>query len=326
MAIAKEQLIFAVDMVRHGDRTPLHQLETVPYSWPQGLGELTARGVEQHIHLGKKLRQHYIEKEKLLPHRYHSKSVYVRSTDYDRAIMSAQALLWGLYSGTDTLASSYQPVPIHTQPLEQDILIRNDNNKETFECALRKHVYSTEAWQEKTKATQPKWAHWQKLTGWKIENLRDLVKLGDMLAIYHRYAIPLPAGLTETDIHELEALSKWGMAAMYQPKAMGDLFGKETLMLIHNYIMAASKKQTSLKYVLLSAHDSSLLSLMSAMKTPLTSAPPYASHLSFALKEQEDGTHRIVITFNETIIKLPNCSNVGCTLKEFNQLLTERYL
>ncbi len=44
---AHDKLIFAVDIIRHGDRTPMIELPKDPYVWPEGLGHLTAKGRQQ---------------------------------------------------------------------------------------------------------------------------------------------------------------------------------------------------------------------------------------------------------------------------------------
>ena len=50
--------------------------------------------------------------------------IYVQSTDLDRAVMSAQSVLAGLYPpvSTDKWDDSinWQPIPVHTVPEDQD--------------------------------------------------------------------------------------------------------------------------------------------------------------------------------------------------------------
>ncbi|KAF7247924.1 Lysosomal acid phosphatase [Varanus komodoensis] len=87
-ATARE-LKFVVTVYRHGDRSPVSSFPTNPVSedvWPQGYGQLT--------------------------------KIYVRSTDYDRTIMSAQVNLAGMYPPTGSQswnsAIYWQPIPVHT--------------------------------------------------------------------------------------------------------------------------------------------------------------------------------------------------------------------
>ncbi len=43
---ANDRLIFAVDIVRHGDRNPGAEIPNSPYKWNGDLGELTEAGPE----------------------------------------------------------------------------------------------------------------------------------------------------------------------------------------------------------------------------------------------------------------------------------------
>ncbi len=45
--------VFSLDVIRHGDRTPLSTIPTAPYDWPEGMGQLTAKGMEQEYQLGR---------------------------------------------------------------------------------------------------------------------------------------------------------------------------------------------------------------------------------------------------------------------------------
>lgn len=70
-------------------------LPKVPHHWPEGLGELTPIGMHQEYELGKKLRHRYIDETKLLARTYQPGTLYVRSTDYNRTIMTAECLSMG---------------------------------------------------------------------------------------------------------------------------------------------------------------------------------------------------------------------------------------
>src|SRR3990167_2889333 len=122
-AFATEHLIFAADLIRHGDRTPVDEVPAAPHVWKEGLGELTAEGMNQEFQLGVALRKRYVEQTHLLPPQYDVKTLMVRSTDFNRTLMSAESLLYGLYplgsgprllsSGQTALPQAFQPIPIH---------------------------------------------------------------------------------------------------------------------------------------------------------------------------------------------------------------------
>lgn len=93
-----------IGVFRHGDKTPDTTFPTDIYqdeSWPNGFGQLTMGGVERSFELGRWMRFCY---DSFLHKRVSPKRLYVRSSDYDRTLQSAQAVLAGAYPPT----ASYQ--------------------------------------------------------------------------------------------------------------------------------------------------------------------------------------------------------------------------
>ena len=78
-----EEIIFVVEVARHGAREPLHG-----HDWykPDQLHALTPQGVRQHCIIGRELAHRY---SAILPDEYDPSLVYARSTDTSRTIKSA---------------------------------------------------------------------------------------------------------------------------------------------------------------------------------------------------------------------------------------------
>ena len=133
---AKEKLIFAIDLIRHGDRTPEYEIPGSPYSWKEGLGQLTAKGISQETQLGKELRKKYVNQYYLLPKSYNPETIYVRSTDYNRTQMSANSLLLGLYP-IKMRASFSQKIPIHVVSNDDDNLLVVKPSRNIFSLISR---------------------------------------------------------------------------------------------------------------------------------------------------------------------------------------------
>ena len=217
---AKEpKLIFALDVVRHGDRTAIHDIPSLPYKWKEGRGQLTAKGMQQHFELGSKLRKRYIEELKLLGEVYHPKSVYVRSTDTDRTLMSAQSLLYGLYplgsgpkvknQAIEALPGAFQPIPIHTQALSDKDVLLVDTHQSKFQEQLHKHVKTHSAWIAKNNALKHNYPRWSKATGLVINDLYQLISLGNTIFVYQSNHVPVPSTLTSKDIEQIKDAGKW---------------------------------------------------------------------------------------------------------------------
>ncbi len=82
---------------------------------------MTIAGIEQQYRLGQYLRTRY---GSLLSSNYIANEIVVRSTDYDRTIMSAQSNLIGLYPlyNISNRKVPIQPIPIHTVPMNEDFV------------------------------------------------------------------------------------------------------------------------------------------------------------------------------------------------------------
>jgi testicular acid phosphatase len=80
---------------------------------------LTIAGIEQEHRLGAYFRTRY---GSLLSPKYKRSEIYVRSTDYDRTLMSAESILIGLYPLVNSSNDGVpiQPIPIHTVPKMKD--------------------------------------------------------------------------------------------------------------------------------------------------------------------------------------------------------------
>ncbi len=324
-----EKLIFALDLIRHGDRTPIHDIPSKPYSWPQGLGQLTARGMQEAFLLGLALRKRYIETNHLLPESYHAETMYVRSSDFDRTLMTTESVLYGLYplgtgprlpqSKQPALPSAYQPLPIHTLPQEQDGLLVGDRHSSQYQAWVKKYIYSRRDWQQKTTALQPYFAHFNQVTGLKISSLDQIITLGDALYIRQLYHIPKPPGLTEAELHKIIESANWAFVTTFKAPPLRKAPGYQLLAAITSYLKQASQAQNKLKFVLFTSHDSTILSLLSVLRMPIENVPPYASDLNFALLETEKGEKRVRLSLNGQALAFPGCQGGECSLEQFEK-------
>ena len=118
---AKHNLIHVHTLFRHGDRSSIKPFVFNGYNpyevWPDGLGQLTQQGIEQHFLLGKWLRNEYRD---FMKPNYNVSTFHMRSSDIDRSLMSAQAMMAGFFYDSDSSLSKYglkwRPVPTHTVP------------------------------------------------------------------------------------------------------------------------------------------------------------------------------------------------------------------
>ncbi len=332
-------LIFAIDIIRHGDRTPTMDPFSKPDTWPQGLGQLTALGMNQEYLLGQALRNLYIDQTHLLSAQYQAGTIYIQSTDYDRTLMSAESLLAGLYplgtgpmlaASQPALPQAQQPVPIHIFPLTQQNKIIPDSNPLAYQTLLKNYVFNTPEWIKKENALKAKFPLWSKALGIKINHLYDLKNIADTLYIQKIHGVKYPNGLSPTDVDQIIEAGQWAFVAGFKNPTVGKITGHYFLNLIGQEIKNYPHANTP-TYLLYSTHDSVILALMSALGSPMDTVPTYASDLNFlvfTLKTPSGDTQKMIqIRLNGDPISVPACkSNLAlhaCTLNEFLALTSD---
>jgi len=330
-AVAQEKIIFAATLIRHGDRSPIHHIKTSPCTWTPGLGELTPVGINQEYLLGKSLRARYVDELGLLPPKYRDDSIYARSSDYNRTIMSAQAFLCGLYPpGTGPLLDNSEPalpgalqlIPVRTVPRDQDYLILGHNRYEKrFDEVLHTTVFNTLPWQKMTASCADRFPNWSRIFGRKIENLEDLITPGDNVNVRLLKGVPLPEGLTEVEAREIIRLFKWAMAQGYKQKEISRLIAGDLLWDVFEHMQQAVKGRDEYRFVLYSGHDSTVLPVMAALGVPLDTAPPYASNICFELYRDTEKYH-VKVRYNGSDVVLPSAGGKSsCTYEQFRSLV-----
>ncbi|XP_018561726.1 prostatic acid phosphatase-like isoform X2 [Anoplophora glabripennis] len=114
-------------VMRHGIRTPASTYPNDPYVnhtfYPVGWGQLTNEGKVQLYDIGKFLRERYGD---FLGNHYSPDLYYTQSTDVDRTKASMQLVNAGLWPPEETQKwgpIDWQPIPIYSEPLDQDMLL-----------------------------------------------------------------------------------------------------------------------------------------------------------------------------------------------------------
>lgn len=323
---ANEKLIFALDLIRHGDRTANEDLPTAPHTWSEGEGQLTALGMQQAYQLGLKLHTRYMINSQLLTTNYQPNTIYARSTDFDRTIMSAQSVLIGMYppgtgpvlpNSSPALPFGLQPVPIHTVPASQDSAFLIDIGSSKISDLIAKYVYTRADWKAKSTELESQYARWSQLTGIAIANMFDVLSLGDILRAYINHDVAMPNGLTKEEANKIIQAGDWIYASLLKPKEIGDVAGKAALQKIAGHIQQAAEKKSKTKFILLSAHDVTTLGVMSALHAPLDTVPTYASDLNFSMYESGSQNYSIIVTFNDVPVNIPGCNGNVCSLSQF---------
>jgi len=325
-AFAQGKLIFAIDVVRHGDRTPLIVSSNMTEVLPFGPGQLTGLGMRQEYDLGKTLRQQYVEREHLLPNHYDASSMNVRSSGYARTMMSAQSLLLGLYplgtgpmvnETTSALPEGFQPIPIYTVPVDQDSLLVPDYDKARFQQLLETHVVHSPQWVQKDKELKGSYSKWSQMAGISIRNLAELIPFSDRLMIERSYHVPLPDGLSEQEAERIIKAGQWALLEIENNLNLSLACGHDLAQRIKQELNLAIAPNRSLKYLLFTAHDTTIAAQLRLLGHTLDENPPYASQLNYALYDMGASHYEVRVTLNQKPVFVERCGGFICDLDTF---------
>jgi hypothetical protein len=243
--------------------------------------------------------------------------VYVRSTDVNRTIQSANYFLLGLYPLTTR--NSNQQIPIHIVPTNQDHLLVVKPKDNVFSLT-KLYIKNRSLWIKKTISHQNKLQYWSNETGFSLTNFKNLGLLADNLYIRKLNHLPLPKGISDVDATQIISLGEFGMINRFKAKEFTEPMGQEFIKTILTNMKLAIEHKTSLKYILLSGHDSSIMAVMNTLQTPLEKIPHYASNLNFSLIKNNN-QYYIKVNYNQKPVYIPACAGYVCTLTQLEKIL-----
>ncbi|XP_053680099.1 prostatic acid phosphatase [Anopheles nili] len=327
----KDTLLFAHILFRHGDRTPIDPYPNDPWKdpshWTAGWGELVNAGKIRHLLLGKWLRKRYAS---LLKETYRSDEIYVRSTDVDRTLMSAEANLAGLYppTGTDVWDSSmtWQPIPVHTVSEDLDGVLAAKKRCPAFDHALKIYRQS-EPYHSYNASLEQLYRYVTEKTGRKYDSLTSLQNLYSALHIEELNNMTLPDWTRSVYPEPLQTISAMTFAVKTNTTQLARLkMGPLVKEMLQRFRSKANGKLKPNRSVwMYSAHDVTVASLLNAMRVFELHNPPFAACVMFELRQPSDGGQSYVQIFykNTTAeplqLVIPGCGS-SCSLDKMFEI------
>ncbi|KAK2089010.1 Testicular acid phosphatase [Saguinus oedipus] len=270
--------------------------------------------------------------------------VYVRSTDFDRTLESAQANLAGLFpeAAPGSPEAHWRPIPVHTVPVAEDkgFLTRLEN----FTGLSLVGEPLRRAWKVlDTLMCQPDPAHGGLRRAGGSTGLGDQRRIRELRMVHlcpppaspqQAHGLPLPAWASPDVLRTLAQISALDIGAHVGPPRAAEKAQLTGGILLNAILANFSRVQRlglPLKMVMYSAHDSTLLALQGALGLYDGHTPPYAACLGFEFRRHlgdpdEDGGNVTVSLFyrNDSAhlplpLSLPGCP-VPCPLGRFHQL------
>ena len=338
-----------IAVTRHGDRVPDHVLNAYPdltdVAWECSLsfieqpdlsgyyagdtrfkkeylphrqilrgncasGQLTTKGYRQHYDLGQLYSSVYAS---LLPKSKVVGSLYVRSTDYPRTMMSAQGNVNGILSHlpSNGVASN---ITVKTMDSDSDNMYSNYYIC-PYTTALLDSRMSSDKYQVYLKSIRP--------IQYEIAELGyygghpEQVSIGgfcDICTTRTCHGFSLPPGVTRTLFQASCEAAQWQSGFIYasEETAMWDIGSFWEELVNHMNVCVHSVKSggttCSPSFLLFSGHESTLYPMLASLQAYNGYFIPYASHMEMELYEGDGHVFYIRLLFNGDDILLPGKS------------------
>ncbi|TKR68241.1 hypothetical protein L596_024248 [Steinernema carpocapsae] len=271
---------------RHGDRSPASLFPTDKgnneSTWTWGLGELTLKGMAQHYRLGKWLRKRY---DGYLSKDYFPFEIFVRSSDYNRTLVSAQANLAGLFEPSKeeqwTPSLKWRPIPVHTIPQFEDKELY-DAIKCPTGAEENERVYNSEAVVKIEKENEAFLRFIGEQSGMELPlRLQNLWNIFDPIYVEscHNDTHKVPSWVNATVFEQLTELYHLSTTFMYksdlQKRLRAGPLLKSILTRMHEKVHGLVDHRE--KIYAYSAHDTSVSAILSAFGIIPSVFPHYAT-------------------------------------------------
>lgn len=346
-------------LFRHGVISPKYNLPKAKADWPMGFMQLTSIGMRDMYERGRTLRAKYVDRLGLISPTYRSNEVYVRASNTDRALQTAQLLVLGLYplgTGPDPAiynaaltpvpapGQAFTAVPIHSVALENDKVLR----PWTGQANCRKYRSYVNSFPKSRlyKAVAKKHEAFLKriaaATGVNEKKrpariLYEVNEIYEPLSSMVAHKMPLPPGISTEDLQKISALSDWNYNYQFLGKEVGRLTGgpfiKEVLDNFDSYVLLRGKGR---RFFLYSGHQRTLLGVDAALSIEKARTkgelfvgriPPLGSHYAFELHELAPDRFAIRVKFvtdeGEQTFQVPGCDSALCPIETFRKAVAQ---
>lgn len=325
-------------LYRHGERTPVDPYPNDPYKdpnlWPVGFGQLTNNGKRMQYELGQFLRKRY---QNFLSRKYNETEIYVRSTDYDRTLMSAMSNLAGLYPPVQDQIWNpdimWQPIPVHTVSKDEDNILVDLAKCEKYDL-LHDQLMASKEFQDLFEEYEWVFKYCTKMSGRNVTNLVQADFLADTLFIEESKNLTLPDWTRRVYPQPLGMLQELMFKVSTWTPEMARLRAGPLIKKIWEHLesVASQYQENSsfngYKMIMYSGHDLTqayLLNALGAFDPPIFL--PYASCLLLELFHNtvSDEFEIRMLFRNETQsgpFEIPICGQEFCSLAWFDNYTT----
>jgi len=342
-------------LFRHGVISPKYNLPKAKAEWPMGFMQLTSIGMREMYERGRQLRRKYVDELGLISPTYHGNEVYVRASNTDRALQTAQMLVLGLYplgTGPDPAkynaslkpapapGQAFTAVPIHSVALTNDKVLRPWTGQ--AKCTkYRKYVKSfpkSRLYKSVGKKNAKFLKRISSATGASqgesaARILYEVNEIYEPLSSMVAHGMPLPDGISAADLKKMSALADWNYHHQFLGKQVGRLTGGPFLKaVLDNFDSYVQLRRKGRRFFLYSGHQRTLLGVDAALgiETARTKGelfegrvPPLGSHYAFELHETAPNSFAVRIKLvsdeEEKTVRIAGCNSDMCPLETFRK-------
>ena len=313
-------------LFRHGDRSPSNPYHGYTHEsyWPQGLGQLTILGMQQQYALGEFIKQRYIPN--YLSSAYKRVECSIRSSDIDRTIMSALAQLSAIFppTGEQVWNSSllWQPIPVFALTGESSNILRSYSAK--CPALTESNLQFTKGKQYKDASLQYKdlFKNISDATNSSV-SLTNIWQYSDTTICDKAHNLTL-AGWAQNNYEDLIMLNNWNLKAFYARKEIQPFISGRLMSYFWELVNACMNSSADTKAYFLSAHDITLMGLLSALNVWNDKQPPYASLVISELFQDGDDWYLQFSYKNSTadavLLSVPGCNGSKCPVEDLKKL------
>lgn len=276
----------------------------------------------QEYKLGQWLRNRYKD---FLSEDYSEKDIYVRATDVDRTLMSAESNLAGLYPPKAKQIWNqnipWQPIPIHTTAEKNDNLLAMSKRCDRYDYLL-KELLQTPEFRNIQKTNHDLYAYLSRNTGTTVASLESLESIYNILFIESLNNLTLPDWTLSVYPEKMKAWTAMSFAVPTYTPSLGRLKAGTLLNEIFEHFVNGTKK-LSQKFLMFSAHDITIANILNSLRVFEYHAPPYSSTVIFELHALNGSLYVNVLYKNSSVpqeIILSNCT-FNCPLERFAKIL-----
>uniref|UniRef100_A0A915DS93 Acid phosphatase n=1 Tax=Ditylenchus dipsaci TaxID=166011 RepID=A0A915DS93_9BILA len=314
LALGRE-LKFVQAIWRHGDRAPGEKLYSNDVYgeeyWPRGWNQLTNLGMLQMKELGQFMHDRYAGS--FVSPSFNKTEVFVLSSEADRALVSAQALLNGFFPPMDQLSQfeinlPWQPIPVHStgaddpDPLLKPTSFECPNYDKAAKASLdhlaeeiraKYSTFFTFIEQNAENGASMTFHNVAKLGGINIEIIHNLIQPAWVHQVWPEYGNQTTLEIL-TEIQRVERISEFNspyLAYLRGGFLLGDWLSRITK------LAKGEPAEKPSKMMLYSSHDGTLQALLHSMGLSDGKQVPYSACIFMEVYQGDDGSWEVEVYF-----------------------------